>query len=182
MFGLMLREQDEERLVYSTSVGFRIVFLAMALVVILCIAAVPEGDLLSRLRPVPLLLIAVCLLAASYLERWTFDRKANLLERNSGLLFLHTRRRIPLDSLRKVILRSVGAAGQAGEGRSFKWTARGAVIASVVDGDGKEHRIEMDGAGSSQGVRALARNVAAFCAIPLEEDPDGASQGEDGRE
>ena len=108
MFNPVLRSRGENRLVFSTSIGFRIVFFATALVIILSIASVSEGSFFKRLNFVAVLIIGVCLFAALYLERWVFDREHNVFEKNVGIIFLYSRKRQPLDSLQKVVLHEPG--------------------------------------------------------------------------
>ena len=160
MFNPTLREVSEGRMVYSTSSGFRIVF------------AIIAGFLMfsSQGQPGIILIILIALSAggALYLERWVFDREANLFEKNVGLLFLHTRKRQPLDHLAKVVLREVGPAYQD-RPRMMKAVSRQAGILSIIDRDGTNHGLDMIKGSSLREARDTAAKLAKFCDIPFED-------------
>ena len=86
MFNPVLREVSERRMVYSTSIGFRVVFAAIA--VFLIITA-------RQPNVIVIIFLALSVFGALYLERWVFDKDANLFEKNVGILFLHTRKKLP---------------------------------------------------------------------------------------
>lgn len=173
MFSPVLREKGDSRMVYSTSLGFRIVFLVALLIILLSIASVPEGSFLSRLNPVSLTLIGICLFAVLYLERWIFDKKANLFEKNVGILLLYWRKRRPLDALRKVVFHEAGPKPVDGA-RLLIRTPRRIAVLSVVDRDDRKYRLDTARGGSVREMRRSAERLSAFCSIPLEEDADDA--------
>ncbi len=160
MFNPVLRAVSERRMVYSTSSGFRIVFALIA------------GFLIFSSRGQPglilIVLIALSALGALYLERWVFDKDANLFEKNVGLLFLHTRKRMTLDHLAKVVLREVGPAYQD-RPRMMKAVSRQAAILSVVDRSGTNHGLDMIKGASLREARDSAQKLAKFCDIPFED-------------
>ena len=181
LFDPVLREQGATRLVYSTPIAFRIGFVVVAVVIVLCIAAVPEGPFLARFNAVSLTIIGVCLFAALYLERWTFDKGANRFERNVGILPVYWRKQRPLDSLRKVVLRERGVT-QSERPSLFRVTARGAAVLYVVDQDDRAFRLDLARGSSARLARKYAEMLAAFCAIPLEEAGPSGSRADDGDE
>ena len=160
MFNPVFKEVSDGRMVYSTSSGFRIVF------------AIIAGFLMfsSQGQPGVILIILIALSAggALYLERWVFDRNANLFEKNVGLLFLHTRKKQPLDHLEKVVLREVGPAYQD-RPRMMKAVSRQAAILSIVDRSGTSHGLDMIKGSSLREARDSAQKLAEFCDIPFDD-------------
>ena len=160
MFNPVLREVSEHRMVYSTSSGFRIVF------------AVIAGFLMfsSQGRPgiILIILIAMCALGALYLERWVFDKADNLFEKNVGLLFLHSRKRQPLNHLEKIVLREVGPSYQD-RPKMMKAVSRQAAILAIVDQEGTNHGLDMIKGASLREARDSAHKLAKFCDIPFED-------------
>ena len=160
MFNPVLREVSKGRMVYSTSSGFRIVFAIIAGFLIFSSQGQPGVILI--------ILIALSALGALYLERWVFDRDANLFEKNVGLLFLHTRKRQPLDHLDKIVLREVGPSYQD-RPRMMKAVSRQAAILAIVDQTGTNHGLDMIKGSSLREARDSAHKLAKFCDIPFED-------------
>ena len=147
-------------MVYSTSSGFRVVFAIIAGFLIFSSQGQP-GIIL-------IILIALSALGALYLERWVFDREANLFEKNVGLLFLHTRKQQPLDHLDKIVLREVGPSYQD-RPRMMKAVSRQAAILAIVDQSGTNHGLDMIKGSSLREARDSAQKLAKFCDIPFED-------------
>jgi hypothetical protein len=175
VFGPALREHGKDRMVYSTSVGFRVVFLGTALVILLSIASASEGPFLARFGPASLIVAGICLFAALYLQRWTFDKKANQFERHVGIIFFYERKKVPLGALAKVILREPGGEYRARRAL-LRWTSRRIVMLSVEDRDSRVYRLDIARGGSVHAVRRSAQRLSAFCGIPLEDDTMGADE------
>ena len=173
LFSAVLREQGNERMVYTTSIGTRIVFLVTLLVIVLSIASVPEGSFFSRFNAFSLVVIAICLFGILYVQRWVFDKKSNLFERDEGIIFLYRRKRAPLDALQKVLFRE--AAGGADEGPKLGMTSRRIAVLSVVDRDSRAFKLDTARGGSVRELRRSAERLCAFCAIPLESETDGSA-------
>jgi hypothetical protein len=169
VFGLVVREDGADRLVCSTSIGLHAAFAAVAVFIVACMAFVAEGDLVSRLRPVPLALAGLCLLAALYGERVTFDRAANVMEHSAGLPLLRRLRRVPLDSLTRVVVHATMPARPRDAQRGVRLAARGVSMVYLLDQEQRVHRLDMGGAGDVQRMRALAGRVSVFCGLPLED-------------
>jgi hypothetical protein len=163
-------------MVYSTSVGFRIVFLVTALAILLIIASVPDGPFLSRLNAFSLIVIAICLFAALYVERWVFDKKSNLFEMDVGILLLYSRKRAPLDTLQKVVLREAGGRSADGPPKLLGLLSPRIAILSLVDRDSRVFRLETARGGSVRELRRSAERLCSFCAIPLESDADSCAE------
>lgn len=108
MFSPVLREKGNQRMVYSTGLGTRIVFFVTLLIVVLGVASVPEGPFFSRFNVFSLVLIAVCLFGILYVQRWVFDKSSNLFERDVGVLFLYRRKKTPLDALERIVFHEAG--------------------------------------------------------------------------
>ena len=147
-------------MMYSTSSGFRIVFALIAGFLIFSSQGQP-GIIL-------IILIALSALGALYLERWVFDKDANLFEKNVGLLFLHTRKQQPLDHLTKIVLREVGPSYQD-RPRMMKAVSRQAAILAIVDQSGTNHGLDMIKGSSLREARDSAQKLAKFCDIPFED-------------
>ena len=160
MFNPVLREVSEHRMVYSTSSGFRIVFAVIAGFLIFSSQGQPGVILI--------ILIALSALGALYLERWVFDRDDNLFEKNVGLLFLHSRKRQPLDRLAKIVLREVGPSYQD-RPKMMKAVSRQAAILAIIDQEGTNHGLDMIKGASLREARDAAHKLAKFCDIPFED-------------
>ena len=159
MFNPVLRKVSERRLVYSTSLGFRLVFAAIAVFLIVSI---------RQPNVVVFIFLALSLFGALYLERWVFDKDANLFEKNVGVLFLHTRKKVPLDRLERVELREVGPAHHE-RPRMMRAISRAAAILSVVDRDGTTYGLDMVKGASLKEIRDSAAKLARFCNVPFED-------------
>ena len=71
LFNPVLREVSERRLVYSTSVAFRVVF---AVIAVFLIVSVRQPNVIV------VIFLALSVFGALYLERWVFDKERNLFE------------------------------------------------------------------------------------------------------
>lgn len=158
-------------MVYSTSVGFRVVFAVIALFLIVTV---------RQLNVVVGIFLALSVFGALYLERWIFDKDANLFEKNFGILFLHTRKRLPLDHLQRVVLREVGPAHHE-RPRMVRAISRAAAILAVEDGAGNTYGLDMVKGTSLQATRDSAARLAGFCGIPFE-DHGPLAEGEEAPE
>ena len=167
MFNPVLRKVTDRRLVYSTSLGFRIVFAAIAIFLIVS---------MRQPNVVVIIFLALSLFGALYLERWVFDKDANVFEKNVGLLFLHTRKKLPLDRLQRVVLREVGPAHHE-RPRMVRAISRATAILSVLDRDGKSYGLDMVKGASLREIRDSAAKLAEFCDIPFE-DQGPVQEGE----
>jgi hypothetical protein len=174
LFSPVLREQGSQRLVYSTSIGTRIVFLVTLLVIILSVASVPEGPFFSRFNAFSLVVIAICLFGALYVQRWVFDKKSNLFEKNVGVLFLYRREKAPLDALQKIVFHEAGGGTDDGP-KLVGLTSRRIAILSVVDRDSRSFKLDTARGGSVRELRRSAERLCSFCAIPLQVETDSPS-------
>ena len=167
MFNPVMRQVSERRLVYSTSIGFRVVFAAIAVFLIVS---------MRQPNVVVIIFLALSVFGALYLERWVFDKDANLFEKNVGLLFLHTRKKLPLDRLQRVVLREVGPAHHE-RPRMVRAVSRATAILSVVDWDGNSYGLDMVKGASLREIRDSAVKLAKFCDIAF--DDQGPQQEEE---
>jgi hypothetical protein len=177
LFNPVLRKRGTHSLVYSTSIGFRFIFLLTAGVIIVIVATVGEGSFFECVNFVALIIIGICLFAALYLERWIFDKKANLFERNIGIVFFHSRRRHPLDALQKVVLEERGLKLNE-RPKMLRWMSRRTAILSVVDRDGNVYGLDMVKGGSVREVKKSAELLSDFCGITLEDHTGDGTEGE----
>jgi hypothetical protein len=160
-------------LVYSSSAVVRIVLLATILVIVLGVASVPEGPFLSRFNALSLALIMICVFGVLYDERWIFDKTSNLFEKDVGILFLHRRKKAPLDTLQKIVLYEAGGGADDGP-RLAGLTSRRIAILSVVDRNSRIFKLDTARGGSVRDLQRSAERLSAFCAIPLESGADGS--------
>lgn len=164
-----MREQGKDRMVYSTSVVFRIIFLGIAVVIILSVASVSHGLVFARLNVFSIILVAICLFAALYVERWTFDRKVNVFEKHVCILLFYARKKAPLDTLQKVVLHAPVMKYQQ-RPNPLGWGSRRTATLCVVDREDRVHRLDMARGSSFRDVRRSAQRLSDFCGIPLEDD------------
>ena len=175
MFSPSLRERGEDKLIYSTPLGFRIIFLVIAAFIVFSVLSASEGPLFSRFNGVSIFIVLICLVAALYLERWIFDKEANSFERNVGVLFFYSRKSVPLDSLRRVVLYEPGLKFAERPAYS-RWMTRKAALVSVVDEDGTFYKLDMVKGGAVNQGRRIAETLSIFCGIPLEDNTQNVSE------
>ncbi len=162
-------------MVYSTSLGFRIIFLVIALFIIVSVISASEGPILARFNGVSVFIVLVCLLGALYLERWIFDRKTNSFERNVGVLFLFSRKSVPLDTLEKVVIYEPGMK-YSEKPKYSRMMSRKTALVSVVDKNGTFYKLDLMKGGSVGQGRKIAESLAIFCEIPLEDKTGEVSE------
>ena len=178
---LVLKAQGEERIVLVISTGFRLIFLGIAIIILAALTMTSSPPFFNSANIFPLALCGICLLASLYLERWVFDRRLNLFERNVGLMFLFKRRQQSLDELRRVLLsqyqrgyvRSANVREPLGSGsRKRRMFSRVYVTLGVEDEQARIHKLDIASAVHIEDIRKNARGIADFCGIPLEDDAD----------
>jgi hypothetical protein len=173
LFNPNLKERGPDKLVYATPLAFRIVFFVIALVIFFSVVSASEGPFFSRFNGISAFIILTCIAAALYLERWIFDKQANMFERNVGLYFLFSRKKIPLDRLEKVILREIGMKRSNQQtdkiGLLSRVTRRTAML-SIEDKDGDLYKLDIVKGGTVREARVYAQKLSDFCEIPLEDD------------
>jgi hypothetical protein len=168
VFGPVLKKRGARRLDYSTSVWFRIAFLVPAVAIIAMVANTNDGSLFKRVNLVALIVVGLCLLAALYLERWVFDKDANRLERNIGLVFWYSRRRYPLDALQKVVLEEPGVKYRD-RPKLLRRASRRTAMLCIVDRNGSVHGLDIVKGGAIREIRMSAQLLSDFCEVPLED-------------
>jgi hypothetical protein len=173
LFNPNLKEQGPDRLVFSTPLGFRIVFFAIAVIIIVAVASASEGPFFARFSGFAYIIIFGCLLSGLYLERWIFDKRQNIFEKNVGLYFLFSRKHIPLDTLKKVILREIGMKRNtdlSAKPGLLTRVARRTALFCLEDKNGELYKMDILKGGSIQSARLTAQKLSAFCEIPLDDD------------
>ena len=167
MFNPKLTETSDTRLTYATPLGFRLMFLAIAAFLAVS-AAAAAVEPFYRWPPLLLGIIAGCLLAAAYLERWVFDTADGAMERHLGLLFWHSRKRMPISDLARLTLREPGMSFDE-RPRMVRAVSRRSAIIAIEDRAGATFPLDMVKGANIQETRKLAARVAAFCGIPFED-------------
>ena len=176
MFSLVLRDDGKHRMVYSTSVGFRIVFLGIALIIFLTVFTGSEGLIFKRANIVALTLCAICLLSSLFLERWVFDKESNLLENNVGLLFFYSKKRRALNTLQRVVLDELRKIGDDMKSKRKTLVSHRTIILYVQDRDGTRYKLDIvRGLGIAE-LRKKAERLSDFCGIPLEDNLQDSPQ------
>jgi hypothetical protein len=168
LFNPVLRKHGAHRLVYSTSIGFRVLFLITAGIIIVSVVCLGGGIFFERINFAALIVIGFCPFAALYLERWVFDKKTNRFEQNVGIVFFYSRRLHLLDSLQKVVLKEFGVRYDENPKIQCRMSRRAAML-SVVDQGGNVYRLDIVKGGSIREVKKSAELLADFCGIPLED-------------
>jgi len=169
LFNPTLREYGEDKIVYATSLGFRIVFMVIAVFIFVSVIAASEGPIFSRFNGVSVAIILICAVAAIYLERWSFDKKTNTFEKNVGLLFYYSRNIVPLDSLVKVVLYEP-VKQQSEQNKYSRFVTRKSALVCVVDNAGNIYKLDMMKGGSIAQARKIAESLSIFCEISFEDE------------
>lgn len=156
-----------DRLIISTPIGFRIVFAAIALVLMIGVLWFSNGRPFVGARALTFIMFGVCFSAALFLERWIFDRSHNRFERNFGLVFFYVRRTVSLDSIEAVDLRHLHTSvpfGRLSPTESMRQTA----VLSVVENQGRRYVLDVARGYSIAKTIDVAQRLSAFCGIPLQ--------------
>ena len=156
MFYPILKNNGPEKLVYATSLGFRLVFVV---IMVFMLFVTNYANVLQ------LIFIVICILGATFLERFIFDRAENTFEVNIGLLFLYSTRKIKLDELKQIVLRESGIKET---NKPWGRIISGQVISiSVVDKTGKVFSIDRARGSRVRELREFAARISDFCDIPI---------------
>jgi hypothetical protein len=169
LFNPTLKEYGDDKIVYATSLGFRIVFIFIAVFILISVLLASEGPVITRFNGISVAIILICSIAALYLERWSFDKKTNAFERNVGFLFFYSRKNIPLDSLEKVVLYEPGVA-QPEPSKYSRLVTRKSALVCVVDTGGNVYKLDMMKGGSITQARKIAESLSIFCDIPFNDE------------
>jgi len=186
---LILRRKSDEIMFFSPAPWFRIIFSLLLVVLVIGILSVSgdgseKGNLLF-----PVIIGAVCFLAAFYEESWLFDKEKRIIISKYGLLFLNRRKVYSFAEIQDFelmsFLRGVNADKSAdkkinltpafskentdeiaGEGRRIihkRWHQE--LILNLKSGDRKT--LEAIDSRSTESLLNKAGILADFCGIPL---------------
>ncbi len=182
MFGLTLKSSGKNKMVYSTSLGFRIVFIGIALLISLTFVNVSNGLAIRPTSLVALILFFACLVAALFLERWIFDKDSNLVEKNVGLVFFFDTKKVDLQSLKAVVLDRFWKSSSA-KTKAGRLLSRRPVALYLRDGEGGVYKLDITRGIGIEELRRTAQRLSEFCEIPLEDNSkDSDSEEETPRE
>ena len=183
MFGPVLKNEGEQKMVYSTSSAFRIVFLGSAILLFAIVVGEVEGPIFVRHNALALSLCAICLAAALYLERWVFDKESNVFERHIGLIFFFSRRQKPLDSLKCVSLDEFPPGISQAKGKRGGMMLNRKAASLSIEAEGESfHKLDMAKGSGIKELRKTAEALSSFCSIPLEDNVQEAEVEEDEEE
>ncbi len=167
MLGPVLNKETDTRLVYSTSIGFRILCLSSGIALLLVVLSGVQGSFHFGEHLIGLSLSGICLASALYLERWVFDKECNLFERHCGLLFLFSKLQRPLDGLECVVLREMNRdASQSDAARSTPLSRRSASL-SIQSANNEIFKLDRVNGSSVKTLGDTAEVLSEFCGIPL---------------
>lgn len=169
MFNPKLKEHGDDKVTYATSLGFRIVFICIAVFIFVSVLSASDGPVFSRFNGISIFIILVCSFASLYLERWSFDKATNTFEKNVGLLFFYSRNKVPLDSLQKVVLYEPGIKQQEGPkyGKLMSTVTRKSALVCIVDSSNNIYKLDMMKGASITQARQIAESLSIFCNIPF---------------
>jgi hypothetical protein len=174
MFSLSLKNRGENKMVYGTSIGFRLVFAVIALLILAAVVSVSDGSISIRPNVIALILLVACLYACVFLEQWVFDREADTFEKNVGLIFLYGTKKGSLQSLSKVVL-DVYLKSGGGKTKTGSIVSRKPVTLLLKDREDKIYKVDIARGIGVEELRRTAKRLSEFCEIPLEDnsrDPD----------
>ena len=167
MFGPVLKPEGEQRLVYSTSTGFRGVCLGSGIILLLIVLGEADGMISFRENLIALSISGLCLISAMFQERWIFDRESNVFERHLGTVFLYSRLKRRLDSLKCVSINEFAKDSSASNDNRRLILTRRTVSLSVLGENNEIHKLDMaKGSGINELVKT-AQELSSFCDIPL---------------
>ncbi|MBA7691499.1 hypothetical protein ES703_100044 [subsurface metagenome] len=167
---LVLKKQSD-RIALVIPLGFRLLLLGIGFLILLLIVATTPGgvkDLFVRSNILPLILSAASILAAGYHECWIFDKKADSLVYQIGMIWLHTNRLMKLSDLKRVELVQFikgSLIGQKNMKRHF--FQKNIVTLSILDKNGSLHRLETYTSPRMHSIEDTARSIAEYCRIPF---------------
>jgi hypothetical protein len=177
MFGgvwLTLKRPQPDRMEYSVALGFRLVFMLIAGLLLVALSTA-EGAVFRSSNWLAFLLLAISVLAAVYREQWVFDVGSGVIEYRIGLLFLSRLKVRPLEQIAHLRLSRTRLAGR-----------RNITALELVDSEGQPTRLDMVREGGSQKLTETANLLGDFCGLSVEgveeiEDEDDQSDDRGGR-
>lgn len=145
----------------------------VVLLVIMFVSGARSGD--PRISPISVVIGALCLVAALYLERWVFDKSSGYFERHVGLIFAYNTKRIPLSELACVVLMEP----RSGRKRMIDLGGMtdAATVLFLMDDQGRRHHLDMSRGPASARLNRAADQISTFCEIPLTRSQPDADSG-----
>ena len=180
MFGPVLNAEGEEKMVYATSNGFRIVFFGSAVLLFAILMGEVDGPIFVSDNFLALGLCAICLVSSMYLERWVFDKETNLFERHVGVIFLYSKKKKPLDSLKRISIDEFprGISQTQGKRGGILLGRKAASLAIEAEGNAF-HKLDMAKGSGIKELRKTAQALSEFCDIPLEDHVQEEEENEE---
>jgi hypothetical protein len=177
-FRLSLRRLGDGRLVFSVPPVLRYTLLAIGVIVLAALLLTSPSGLRGVFvwaNTIPLALVVLALLGAAYEERWTFDRNADRLLYQYGLIFARGRREHRISELERVetsqFIRGTMGSRQAPR-RSLAF--RPVLTLSLQTKDGRLLRLETYAASQRPKMETAARAIAEYCGLPIESNLSGS--------
>ena len=166
MYPLIPKNPRPEQLVLSFGLGWRLFFGAIG--ALIAYGMIQEGTV----GVLALIITVILILAALYLDRWEFDRQAEVIKHSSGLLLAHRTKRYALTDLQEVVTRGPAPSRddssepERGLGRMHhRGLNRGFTRLWLRFEEAGEVDIQMDSSRHSQALRNLGMEIAGFCDV-----------------
>ena len=167
MFGPVLKKETEFRLVYSTSLSFRVLCLSSGIILLLIILSGVQGPFYFDEHLIALSISGICLVSALYLERWIFDKESNLFERHFGLLFLYSKLKRPLDRLECVLLYEMNRDSSQSDTPKYSMLTRRSASLSIRSANNEVFKLDRVNGSGVKELSKTAEDLSRFCEIPL---------------
>ena len=162
MTWLIARRRSADRIDLILHPAFRIVYAVIGIVIAVGLfsadPAAATGPISAR-NTIPLVFLAISILAVLYHERWVFDRGSSHIRHELGLLPAHKVVRWPADALTAVELRMMvrGALGtEGGRGRRRVHTL------ALAFADGEIVKVDSAPAHGKSRLESLAEDIGRF--------------------
>lgn len=184
-FRLVLRSRPDGRLSLTIPLWYRLLLAAIGALILAAMLASPATE--GRRVFVPqnalaLIIMGLAFLGAAYRERWLFDKAADSVVHQVGLVFAHGNRRLRMSDLEALVVERFvkGRLNATPHGASARRSlAHTPMLALSLRGaDGRAHRLESYAASQGPRLETVARAISAYCDIPRVDEPGIPSPGE----
>ena len=162
---LVLRHRSDNLVELSLPLSFRVVFGAIALVMVISAISVGEFSV------VLFVITAFVVIASLYEERWLFNRLDQLVEHRFGIIGITTRKRIPMGSIDGFVLSNLKETepdDRNGYSMSRRIRLKSLVYFQIAMAEGGSKTVEIRPNQNNESLRENAEHIAEFCGKPLD--------------
>lgn len=177
-FRLVLRSRSDGRLSLTIPLWYRLLLAAIGALILVALVVSPateERRIFAPQNTLALIITGLALLGAMYRERWIFDKAADSVIHQFGLVFAHGNRRLRMSELGAVVVeRFVKGRLDAPSGVPSGTPARRSpahspmLALSLRAADGRLHRLESYAASQGPRLESVAGALSAYCGLPRE--------------